>query len=436
MCNVTKRGMLLFLIACLLASCCGCFRAEEQPVETRPIITIPEPPSTQYVPEETHPLSAAYKKQPNAYVSFTQTHRQPREVYVPVEEIMVYETQYPDCNGTWYRDQLQGEDRLIYNCYLYALEHCYLSFGVYVEDNDREFDYIREAVSMDTPLLEQNINQRGEWISDWPSDYWGEQLHISAEQFSVERWAKRMEALEKCRRIVAEIPAEYTQLQKMEYVYRYVCDHVEYVEYESMRDEDYLYDAVIKGQTVCDGYSNMLMLLFRLIGVECCEAAGYDVDLSLDEEYEDAGGHTWVMARMDGNWYHFDATFEDNRSDDLEWDNLYFGFSDRRLEKKFLECEDIRPKCTDLSRDFPTAELTLTDATDGAQVKQIVRLVEKRIEDGKVRITLGLHGTLTEETYNAMMKKYKKYATKAHSLEVSHVNLGDSTLIFLTAEPG
>ena len=74
--------------------------------------------------------------------------------------------------------------------------------------------------------------------------------------------------------------------------------------------------------------SNMLMLLFRLIGVECCEAAGYDVDVSAEEVYEDAGGHTWVVAKVDGNWYNFDPTYEDTKGDDWDSDTMYFGFSD------------------------------------------------------------------------------------------------------------
>ena len=429
-----RKAVIMVLVLCLLLGGCSWDALSVQETEpskwhlteTLPAITIPE--------QLEHPLKQAYQEQPNAYVAFNQTHQQPLEVYVPIEEVMAYQTQYPDCNGTWYRDQLQGEDLLIYQCYLYAMEHCYLSFLVYVEDNDRDFDFIREAFSMDTPLLEQNINQRGESISDWPTNYWGERLHIRLEQFTVSRWEKRMEALEQCRRIVAEIPVEYsTQLQKMEYLYRYVCDHVEYVEYENMLDEDYFYDAVIKGQTVCDGYSNMLMLLFRLIGVECCELSGYDVDLSSDEVYEDAGGHTWVAAKVEEEWYHFDATFGDNERNEWAWDGLYFGFSDRRLAKAFLECEDMRPKCTDLSRDFPNADLTVSDITEGSDVKKIARMVEKRLKEGCLETTIGVHSQVTEADHSTMIKKYQKYATDAYRLEFSYIEIGSSTLMFITA---
>lgn len=219
----------------------------------------------------------------------------------------------------------------------------------------------------------------------------------------------------------------------VKYMYRYVCDHVEYVAYENMRDEDYLYDAVIKGQTVCDGYSNMLMLLFRLIDVECCEAAGFDVDISSDEVYEDAGGHTWVVAKVDGQWYNFDPTYGDSEKGEWDWEGMYFGFSDRRVSKKYMDCEDIRPKCTELARDFPHADLTVSDVTEGAQVKKIVRLVEKRMKEGTAETTVGLHELLTEDKYNTMLKKYRSYATQVYQLEISYVEYGSSTMMFLTA---
>ena len=66
----------------------------------------------------------------------------PREGYVPITELMEYESIYPKCNGTWFRDQLTGEDLLIYNSYLYALEHRYTWFKLYVEDSDKDFSYI------------------------------------------------------------------------------------------------------------------------------------------------------------------------------------------------------------------------------------------------------------------------------------------------------
>ena len=78
-----RRGMLLCLVICMIWICCGCHGKQEQPEPTGPSFRIPEMPSIQYIPEETHPLTEEYKKQPNAYVAFTQTHQEPREGYVP-----------------------------------------------------------------------------------------------------------------------------------------------------------------------------------------------------------------------------------------------------------------------------------------------------------------------------------------------------------------
>jgi hypothetical protein len=427
-----KKGTVLYLIFSFLVICCGCMQPQQQePAVTKPTPPPPVKPSVQYVPAETHPLEAAYKEQPDAYVHFSQDHQQPYEVYVPVEEVMAYTTQYPDCTGTWYRDQLQGEDLLIYNCYLYALEHCYHWFSLYVEDNDRDIAFLREAVSFDSPLIEQNMTHY-ERTDSWATNYWGEQVSVHMNQFVLERWEMRMEALEKCRQIVAEIPAEYTQLEKMEYVYRYVCDHVEYVKYETMKDEDFLYDAVIKGQTLCDGYSNMLMLLFRLIGVECCEVAGYDVDPTSEEVYEDAGGHTWVAAKVDGNWYNFDATYEDTKGEDWENDTMYFGFSDLLLDKEFLDCDTIRPKCTDTSRDFPYADHVLQSYSDKSGIKQLVKLAESRLGAENNTVLVAIYEPRTEKKYEKMFDYYGNYASKRHHLENRYAEMGSYTLMWIT----
>ena len=120
------------------------------------------PETIQTAPTE-DPIVAAYKADPVGFVVFSRS-REPREIYVPVQELMEYRTQYPDCNGTWFRDRLTGEDLCIYNAYLYAMEHQYIHVEMYVEDNTKDFGYIRDAVALDSPLMEQNTNQYGEFV--------------------------------------------------------------------------------------------------------------------------------------------------------------------------------------------------------------------------------------------------------------------------------
>lgn len=422
------KGKMVTLVIVLLCLCVAVWSGCVSDTPAMPSTTAPTVPTED-------PVKTAYEKDPAAYVRFSQS-VEPREVYVPIEEILAYETQYPECNGTWFRDTFTGEDLCIYNSYLYAMENRFIGFEMYVEDNDKDFDYIREALSMDSPLMEQNFNQYGEHISSRPTNYIGERIFVRVEQFTGIRWDRKMEALEICRQIVARIPAEcVTQEQKMKYLYDYVCDHVEYVSYEKMRDEDYLYDAVCKGQTVCDGYSNMLTLLFNLIGVECCEVIGQEWE-NLEEATAEqlAQGHTWVAAVLDGQWYNFDPTFEDSKDEAIFPDYTYFAFSDTAAPSSYIRLEESRPKCTDTSRDFFYAELVVENLTDGSEIRKIARLAEEKLDGDKVMLLIVVRQKVTDEQYAAMCDKFGYYTGKFKSIEGSCRTMRDSTALVLTLE--
>lgn len=437
-----KRGLLLFLPVVIVICCCACFQQEQGDKNDVPetklaLPTIPSattPPVTNVTPAE-DPMKQAYGADPAAFVLFYRS-TEPQEVYVPLEDIMAYDSLYPECNSTWYRDRLEGEDLGIYNSYLYAMEHCFTGFELYVEDNDVDFSPVRQAISLDSPFLAQNTS-RYETIMDWPSDYIGERIHISIDHFSEERWGMKMDALAECLKIVEGIPAECTtQLEKMEHLYRYVCDHVEYVAYGEMVDEDYLHDAVFQGETVCDGYSNMLLLLYRLIGVECCEVMGSnfeDFDQLSPEEQANAVGHTWVVAKVDGQFYHFDPTYEDTKASEWENDTVFFGFSDALVDFKYMELDQYRPKCTDPSMDFPYADLELS-GFGSADVKEIADVTKERAEQGKKTTVIAIREPLTEEKYDKMIEKYWEYVKGIGRINVSYVEIGSCTLLWMTVK--
>ena len=131
------------------------------------------------------PAFVAYLDAPEQYVLFRSNYEGSTEenVYVPLEEILAYQTQYPDCNGTYFRDQLSGEDLAIYNAHLYALENSHGYFELFVANNEKDFTYIREYLSLDTPFLEQNFNTEGETVWLWDE---GDRIGFSMEQFSAQ----------------------------------------------------------------------------------------------------------------------------------------------------------------------------------------------------------------------------------------------------------
>ena len=410
-----KNHLLLLLVLGVLMGNTGCAFGDSE--NAAPDTTVSETAAQD-------PMKEAYKKDPAHFVEFTRS-TGPRQQYVPFSELLEYETQYPDCNGTWFRDQLSGEDLIIYNSYLYALENRFIGFSLYVENSNKDFTYIRELVSLDSPFLEQNYSHY-EYIWKRPINYIGEQIYVSMEQFTNSRWEMKMEALAKCKQIVQNIPAEYqTQQAKMEYLYDYVCDNVKYVAYESMADESYFYDAVCKGETLCDGYSNMLSLLFRMIGVECCEVIG--------KNEEGLDGHTWVVAKLDDVFYNFDPTFEDTSEIPSE-QRKFFGFSDDLVSMQITEYEELRPKCTDTSRDFLYADITVTSLTAKEDVKKIVSISEEKLAAGENTTLIGVKTPVNSEQYNVFFEYFSVYATRSKKISLYTFPMRNAALIEVNLE--
>ena len=66
-----------------------------------------------------------------------------------------------------------------------------------------------------------------------------------------------------------------------------------------------LYDAMVKGVTVCTGYSDAMYYLCNLIGVDCLCAEGNATSLTRDGGLD---GHAWNFARIGEQYYVFDLT--------------------------------------------------------------------------------------------------------------------------------
>ena len=401
--NKLRFLLIVLLSACIILGCCCCIAPTStmEITTTQPVVT---------TTTTANPLAKAYKENPNLYVLFYRS-TAPRNHYVSIEDISSYNTLYPDYNGTWFKKQLSGEDLCIYNAYLYAMEHQFIGFTIYVEDSSRSFQHIRNALSLDSPLLEQNLNWLGEYIYENPINWRGKSISVRVEQFTETRWQKKAEAIEQCKKIVEDIPKECTTtLQKMEYLYRYTYEHITYTKYDRMVDEDHLYDAVCKGEAVCDGYSNMLNLLVNLIGVESYEVIGATkkYDATVFEETNNDSAHTWVVAKIDGEFYNFDPTFEDGKPDEWSDQLLYFGFSDDLISYPYLCLENYRPKCTDLSRDFPYAELVIDNITSTTSLQKILALTDKKLKEGnsKKPLLIAIRDLPSENEFDQFMQAY------------------------------
>ena len=103
----------------------------------------------------------------------------------------------------------------------------------------------------------------------------------------------------KAQEILSLIDDDWTDLEKVLYLHDYIVQHVEYVA-RSAHGNHTAYDALVRGEAVCDGYSSAFTYLLSQIGIES------------EIVYSDEIGHAWNIVCLDGEYYYVDVTWDDH----------------------------------------------------------------------------------------------------------------------------
>lgn len=124
------------------------------------------------------------------------------------------------------------------------------------------------------------------------------------------------------RNIVELVPQGLSEYERELFLHDYIIDSCTYVD-DGEWSRYSPYGAIVNKQAVCEGYSEALQLLFSCVGIESCVLFG---------EYENEA-HEWNLVKINGEWYHLDATWNDMDQDVSEADDhLYFNISDAVIE--------------------------------------------------------------------------------------------------------
>ena len=129
----------------------------------------------------------------------------------------------------------------------------------------------------------------------------------------------------KVQSIVESIGEDQTEFDRELLAFRAVADHCAYdtatATGEAKDWQSYTaYGALINGKAVCEGYSRAMQLLLSYLDMEC----------RLIHGMADGTGHMWDLVRIGGDWYHLDATWNDQK-DVVIYD--YFNVTDHVIQK-------------------------------------------------------------------------------------------------------
>ncbi|MDO4200106.1 MAG: transglutaminase domain-containing protein [Clostridia bacterium] len=162
------------------------------------------------------------------------------------------------------------------------------------------------------------------WISSAFSYYTDKNsttLKLSS-TFSKSDWQSAANELnKKVFNILAKIPSGYTEYEKEMFIHNYVVENCAYASRQTKDPKVFTsYGCLVENQAVCEGYSKAVQLLMCAAGIECRTIQG-----SRGNET-----HMWNLARINGEWYHVDATWNGKEQVNRY---SYFNISDETVKK-------------------------------------------------------------------------------------------------------
>lgn len=138
------------------------------------------------------------------------------------------------------------------------------------------------------------------------------------------------------------IDSNMSQYEVVKAIHDYIVNNtkydIRYYDHGQVPTESYnVYGVLFEGIAVCEGYAKTMKFFLDEIGMENLIVTGV----------ANGENHAWNMVKIDGDYYHIDATWDDpiteDESDILIYD--YFNLKDEDMEKTHTWNRDQYPKC-------------------------------------------------------------------------------------------
>ncbi|MEE1315209.1 MAG: hypothetical protein UHS49_05540 [Faecalimonas sp.] len=222
-------------------------------------------------------------------------------------------------------------------------------------------------------------------LSEYQTEIWsrGERYYLKLKMSylmdEAEAEAKQDELNLAVDRIVQGAQMQANTFERVLYVYDEILKNVVYdealvVSTETAEVGRSAYGCLVQGKTVCSGYSLAFNLIMQKLGYQ----VGAEFDVHCETEL--AQGHVWNYAKLDGEYYYFDLTWDDIAMSAQEgvpfseYTHQYFGITKEELRATHDLSEKVMtPPCLGTTYDYFKFRNLYTDVYDYKVVKQILR---------------------------------------------------------------
>lgn len=177
---------------------------------------------------------------------------------------------------------------------------------------------------------------------------------------------------------ISDLDSEY---EKIKYTYEYLVNHVDYK--EDAADNQNIYSALVRGESVCAGYAKATQYLLEQMGVSCIYVTGEATSREVTVP------HAWNIVKCDGGYYYVDTTwadplFDSDRDPELNTHMVYdyLCCTDSMLAQTHaLDRKYMYPICAIDNLNYYRMNDMYYDSIDKRELRQVLRQSIDKKED-------------------------------------------------------
>lgn len=191
---------------------------------------------------------------------------------------------------------------------------------------------------------------------------------------------------------LARVAQDKSDMEKEKYIHDFICDNVTYDKLKKQYSHEII-GPLGQGVGVCEGIAKSVKILCDNLGIPCIVVISEN-----NPEKNIKYRHAWNVVKIDGIWYHLDATFDNSLSkEETRYD--YFNLDDKNIFRDHQPVIYPIPECKN-SNHFYYKEKKLSFTKQEDVAKRSLQAIKK----GKVLTFHWRGGFLTRAVMEELLK--------------------------------
>ena len=219
---------------------------------------------------------------------------------------------------------------------------------------------------------------------------------------------------------LARPAAKMSELEKEKYVHDFICENVRYDKLKKAYSHEII-GPLGQGVGVCEGIAKTVKVLLDVLGVwNMIALCGNNPEKGIPYR------HTWNIVKVNGTYYHLDATFDNSlrkNHEDSEIRYDYFNLDDQQIFRDHEPLIAPAPHCTDHDH-FYYKEKKLSFTKQDDVYKRSLQAAKK----GKVLIFHWRGGYLTKEVLGDLLELIRKAGAEKQKTAIVSINWPQAVL--------